>query len=277
MKYNINHKHKVVFFWAPKSGVMSLIRLMSYLKLSNNFTAGQLAAMSNKALYKMYKNDVFEPWNEKVDYKPFKKIFFGRNPYHRIISCYIDKYVNPNSKTPSHVPDCKSYLGFIQILNETGLSKEKMTNKVDFGHFCSVTNDIGWQLYTKLGNPDFDMFSLLPATGLPEGNLTHDFRNIKSLFEILGISTDYSSVKELYENHTYSYDTWLQQDPHSLLKVEGLAELGKEELWEFMKSKKSRTISYASFYTHEITKLFHKIYHTEIKFYADRNYTFVPD
>lgn len=276
MKYNINHQQKVIFFWAPKSGVVSLIKLMTYLKFGDRFPGSRLSTISNKLLFATYRKEVFEPWDAKVDYTTYKKVFFGRNPFHRIISCYIDKYVNPISSTPADVPNCSSYIDFLNMLCETGLRKEAMAGRVDFGHFCSVKDDLGWQIYCRAGSPDFDFISLLPDTGLPEGELIHDYRNIRILFELLGVKDKYQSVSGLYENRSFSYDTWLQHEPASLLINDELTEMSREQLWEFLKTKNARTISYESFYPAETATLFRNIYHEEFAFYTERNHTFVP-
>jgi hypothetical protein len=247
---------------------------MTYLKFPDRFPVDQLATMPNRVLYQTYRKAVFEPLDESRDYTGFRKIFFGRNPYHRIISCYIDKYVEPFTSTPKDVPDCNSYIEFMRLLHKTGLAKEGMRGKVDFGHFCSVEDDFGWDIYRQLGCPDFDLISLLPATALPEMTLTHHFENIQTVFELLGIKDQYQNVQPLYENNRFSYDTWLKNSSDSVKTLDHLASLSKEQLWQIVKSEGSKTISYASFYPPDIADLFQEIYRKEFNFYAKRGYTF---
>ncbi len=259
---------------------MSLIRLMTYLKNSEEFSADVIAGMSNKELNTNFRSEVFEGVRESVDYTSFKKVFFGRNPYHRIISCYIDKYVNPDSATPNDVPNTDTYSDFVALLNSTGLTKEAMKSKVDFGHFCSVQNDIGWNFYQRLDCPKFDLVSMLPSTGLPEGDLTHKPQNIKKVLALIGKDKHYRNIKQFYEGHSGAHDVWQenikQQKYSNQLDDKSLCAFSREKLWQVMLPEKLREVSYASFYPPEVKAIFDKCYQEEFTFYQALGFKFTP-
>jgi len=161
MKYNINHEHQVIIFWLPKSGVMSLVKWMIHLKLGSVVDGAALAREPIPSVYRIFRNTVLERERPQVDYSSFRKIFFGRNPFHRVVSCYLDKYVCRSSSTPKDNPESANYLQFLERLTATRLRREKMKGVVDFGHFCAATNDIGWDFYLDLGQPKFDFISIV--------------------------------------------------------------------------------------------------------------------
>ena len=274
MKYNINHQYKVIFFWVPKSGVMSLIKLMAYLKLERKGAFDELLQIPSPSLHRLYRESIFESWNDQVDYTSFKIFFYGRNPYHRIISAYIDKYVNPLSITPKAISDCETYAEFMDMLSVTDLKKEQMVRRVNFSHFCSVTDDVGWEIYDRLGQPVFDYISLLPSTGLPEARLTHYTGNIKYLLTLLNLQDKYRSLKNLYDGYLWSDDN-LERDK-SWIEIDG-AYITKEELWKLISSdEQQRNISYASFYPPALEEKFRLLYEDELNFYSKIGHEFHP-
>ena len=85
-----------------------------------------------------------------------KKVIFVRNPFHRIVSCFLDKYVDSMSVSTKDILECNTFYEFVKILNSTGLVK-KNAGKSRLYSFCKLTQWRGWDFYCKLGKPKFDM------------------------------------------------------------------------------------------------------------------------
>lgn len=255
---------------------MSLIKLMTHIKLQSLIDQKIVARWPNKYLYSNYRKNVFESRKKDVNYQLYKKIFFGRNPYHRIISAYLDKYISASSVTPKDNPMCRNFQQFLEVLLSTGLSRENMKGIVDYDHFCQVTDDVGWDFYEDLGKPDFDYVSILPETGLPESSLTHHCKSIMNVYKILGIEDEYASVRNHYENHRYFYDTWMNDEEKISIYVDGIHLYSPAQPRKFQIPQMSRSIQYSNFYTDEICNIFGKLYSKELDFYEKLRLKFSP-
>ena len=88
MLFNIIHKRKVIFFYMPKCGVTSNIEMIMHLQ------NGKVPIFNHvEEKHRYYHSNCIEKPRERVDYSKYHKFLCIRNPYHRIISCFFDKYV----------------------------------------------------------------------------------------------------------------------------------------------------------------------------------------
>lgn len=152
-----------------------------------------------------------------------------------------------------------------------------MRGIVNFGHFCSARNDLGWNFYRKLGEPQFDFISLLPETALPEIRLTHHYTNIQKIHELLGLEESYDQVRLHYEEHAYSHDTRrITEASQKSEDIKDIHLLSNDSMQRYMQPEWDRKITYASFYPLEVEELFRDLYHEEFEFYRGFNLNFQP-
>lgn len=119
MHFLINNNKKVIFGWSAKCGcthVKSLFNYLSGIKTKNNVhgphTRKNLNEISNMGEYTI--------------------ILFIRNPYHRIISGFLEKYGNSEFKIKSIENKNLTFSNFVNILCDT-------PQKIDLLHFTPQT------------------------------------------------------------------------------------------------------------------------------------------
>lgn len=271
MKYNINHERRVIIFWLPKSGVISLVKWMIHLKGGVEVNAGTLAEQPPPEIYRYFHSSIREMIRPDVDYAGYTKLFFGRNPYHRILSCYMDKYVCQTSVTPKDQPSSRCYHDFLAEMADHGLTQQGLRGVADFGHFCHAKSDIGWQFYEDLGRPRFDYISILPETGIPEGHLTHHYENIKEMCDMIGVGELYDEVRVHFEGHDFSHDLSHSDSP---TMVDGLSRMSVDDLQQYMKPSWVRRLDYKSFYDLDTQAIFDDLYSPEFDFYRENGHSF---
>ena len=91
MNYSIDHKNKVVYFWAAKVGVTNVIETIMHIKSGKIIQNGGKDEITHDIFWSRHHEGDWRGAN----YSDFKKVFFGRNPYHRIVSSFFDKIICP--------------------------------------------------------------------------------------------------------------------------------------------------------------------------------------
>jgi hypothetical protein len=267
MNYHILKIKKGIIFWNPKSGVTSILEMIMHLTDGRDHSNPN----ADEKTHKTYWNNFRVTDDVSADsIGEYKKIFFARNTYHRVASCFLDKYVDGNSPSTEDIPDCDNFYEFVKILKSTDLKRDKMKGVVDFEHFSKLTDWRGWEFYCELGRPKFDLVITTPTTALPEGKIVHNYENIKSVYDLLGCSKEYESIKHLYEKDYYSYDVWKVFKPKIDFAKKNFAKTSIGELKGYHGFiGRDRTIPYANFYTPELIDIISELYTEELDFYRN--------
>lgn len=138
MQFIILHKKKLIIFWSPKCGCTTLKTILSfYLNIHDSDKYEHIH--KNKELRELInvKND-----NLKI-YQDYDIVMLIRNPYTRLVSGFLNKYINSKYINPDN---CDSFFDFCYILS-------KYPYKINQHHFEKQTTDEGWQFYLELGKP----------------------------------------------------------------------------------------------------------------------------
>lgn len=260
MKYNIIHDKKIVFFWLPKSGTLSLIRLMILLKFGDSVNPSELHNSNSKELFKIYLL-CKEEERPGYYYGDFDVVFFGRNPFHRILSAYLDKYVNERSITPKINPGNLSYEELICRLKHTKMGRSALSHFIDFETFCPASADEGYDFYEKIGRPTFSYISQLMEYGFPEGALHH---SLESMLEILKITRQ----GQLLDAAKILSASMVNKEHEQFLCTD-IAQLPRDQVRELIRDRGLRSIDARSFYPKLVQDTFVEAYEKEFKFYED--------
>lgn len=130
----ILEKKKLIIFWSPKCGCTTLKTILShYFNLDNKINV-------HKSKFLNFKTNNQSSYKKDVKYDI---LFLIRNPYDRLVSGFVDKYVTGKLKNPKN---CNNFEDFVNILLNT-------PNKIEYGHFTKQTSNKGWEFYKKLGKP----------------------------------------------------------------------------------------------------------------------------
>ena len=226
MHFYDNSKKKLLMLWSPKCGCSSLKDILHrYYKIE------YIDNPHGTSLDKKLKNKILAE-----NYDNHKIILLYRNPYHRLVSGFINKYVQKNNKKPlENPPDCDCFLDFVNILYHN-------PELIETHHFSPQTSNIGYDFFLSL-NKKIDIFIDTP--------------NVNYIADIL-------SVKHTHKNGSYcnnkSIDIYTGNIPEYLL--------------DYNTIKNHQFYDYSKFYNNDIKQLVDKIYKTDLVFFKNNNILF---
>ena len=146
----------------------------------NEVISSEFNRRQDELIHFAYGKHYESPTSKVRNYSNYKIIFFGRNPYHRILSLFLDKYACSKSPTPKPIPPAETYHQFIKHLWQVGVNDPRHIEGICSKEFCFIKDET-FHLYTKCRNNPISEILLLPPTAVPEGRLVHDFRDIKRI------------------------------------------------------------------------------------------------
>lgn len=262
MKYHIDHNNKSIYFWSAKIGVTSAIECIIHLQSGDLVFNEGKDEQTHNIFWSKYKSKS----KNGVDYSSFKKVFFGRNPYHRIVSSFFDKVICPYSPGMKNMPKVNNFHEFIRLIYDCGMNEEKLCNFLDYHQFCDLCELDGWDFYCKLNKPKFDLILFTPETGLPENKIIQDYESIKSLYKILN-----------KENEFKNFNFRIKDNPY---KFSNEPDLYKKNINDIIKYTWKNTEAkiryrYMDFYNDEIIKMFNEIYKNEFDFYKTLGFDYM--
>ena len=117
MKFLINENKKIILGWSPKCGCTNLKLLHWYL---NN----EIEIIDNKLIHDgNRKNGLSVHNDDHISYIPqnksdFHLVMVVRNPYKRIVSCFLDKFRNNDYFTKLFYMNCNKKLTFNNFTSE---------------------------------------------------------------------------------------------------------------------------------------------------------------
>jgi len=269
MNYTIDHSNQAIYFWSAKIGVTSALETIMHIKTGDIIQNGNQDEKTHEIFWKHH----VEYSRKKQDYTNFKKIFFGRNPYHRIVSSFFDKVVCPISPGMDMMPQVNNYHDFVSLLHSCGMDKDKLSKHVDYNQFCDLCNFRGWDFYCELGKPQFDVMCITPETGVTEAKIILNHMHIKKIYTVLNKQHLFEQSKILHADHDEAPHNWYKKHPYMFADIEDLhlksIDYLREYFWEHMNTP--RTLRYMDFYNQHMLKMFNETYQDEFKFYNNLN------
>jgi len=241
MQFIIIHDKKLIFFWSPKCGCTTLKSiLVIYFNIENTIKYKHVHCNEELGI-KINKRN-----KNKIDiYKNYDIVMLIRNPYKRLVSGFLNKYVSTEVLPPvfQHIPlkttsNCNCFYDFCHVLS-------KNPKKIDKHHFEKQTTGEGWQFYNELQRPDIKYIL--------------DTSKVNDIIKILGLNID-----ERKENYNPAATTTQEND--------------KKELWsqDYNTLRNLSNINHSNFYNDDIKKLVYNIYKDDFIFLnntLNMNYT----
>ena len=175
MHFIILKEYKLILFWSSKTGSTTIKTiLLEHLNLdnkknihNNEFLNKKIDNPKDLDNYKLYNN--------------YTKCLIYRNPYHRLVSSFLNKYVGKIYKNPDN---CNNFSDFVNLLyndflefkNKKNINYNKTNNVFDNNHFRQQASGSGWKLYIKLGKPKFDFI--------------YDTKNVNSICKLINLNKE---------------------------------------------------------------------------------------
>ncbi len=165
MYFLVSHKYRYLMGWSAKCGCSSVKRW--YLD-----THGIKIVSLDKPVYEAigYGDTEYThvDWKSPEKYREYKKYVTVRNPFSRLVSGFIDKYVL-NKQFPNY--GWQTFNGFLDALE-----RDKYFNEVEKHHFCPQFSE-AFTLFDKAGftfdnvlqleNLEFDLHKISANRGIP--------------------------------------------------------------------------------------------------------------
>ena len=232
MQYYILDEKKLIIFWSPKCGCSTMKHILAtYLKLdsykiSTNTHWNAMDIHKNKDLLsKSNKRDI-----KKIDiYKTYDIVMLVRNPYERLVSGFLNKYVPEHGEK---ILNCDSFHDFCHLISKD----RKILSKDILHHIDNQTSGLGWEFYNELQKPSVK-YAL-------------DTSNVNDIAKILGMNIQDKHFN--YNKKKYVKDIKTNQNLGSL---------------KYDKLKNISSINYSNFYNHDIEKLVYNIYKDDFIFF----------
>ena len=265
MNYAIDHKNKVIYFWVTKIGVTNVFEVIAHIKTEEIIQRPGQDEKVHQTFWKQYAENA----RENEDYSDYKKILFGRNPYHRIVSNFFDKVVCPNSPDMNIMPKVDNFYEFISLIHSCGMDQDKLSKHVDYIQFCHLNDFRGWKFYCEIGQPKFDVICITPETGLIEGKIILDYMQIEQIYNILGKEHLFEQSKILHKHNNYGAWNWYKKYPLVYVNEPDLHIKKISELQKYFWTDRNtpRTLRYMDFYNREMLEMFNRLYIKEFQFY----------
>jgi len=138
MQFIILDNKKLIIFWSPKCGCSTLKTILANF-FNIDYTKDKHIHCNKELKNKINKMDI-----NKIDvYKNYDIVILIRNPYERLVSGFLDKYVRKEIKNLSN---CTCFADFSKILANN-------PKKIDRHHFEKQTTGDGWIFYNELERP----------------------------------------------------------------------------------------------------------------------------
>lgn len=231
MRFIILHDKNLIVFWSPKCGCSTLKTILAiYFNIED--TKYKNIHKNIELQKKINKKD-----KNKIElYKNFDIIMLIRNPYERLVSGFINKYVNKKYKNPT---DCNCFYDFCRIL-------QRDPKKINRHHFEKQTTDEGWTFFNELQKPNIKYIL--------------DTSKVNEISQILGLNIP--EIKKNYCKEKIEKDQEIKKTNLWYLDYNSLRNLDK--------------INYSDFYNDDIKKLVYNIYEDDFIFFNNNlnmNYT----
>ena len=244
-------KNKKIYFWSYKSGCTFIRQIFYNYYLKLNYKKSFIQIISLIKRYNSIDN------NKLLTYK---KIYVCRNPYSRIVSCFIDKYINGHFTNWFNIN--------IKITNLINWFQNKKHIKYNFKDFIDL-------VYDKIVLSKFNLLEYYHIAPQFSVNYNNDFTfdkiyKLENLNESNFLEDEFGITNNIANNSEH-YSNCNNTDYY----IENAFELNYNELLYLKQQKKIP--NYKCFYNEEIIKKVEKIYQNDINILLkfNINYSFI--
>ena len=268
-------QQKILVFWGQKCGATCIKEVLMHIESDGTFfDNGGSDHITHQIYHKFYEK---QPNYECLEfYKDYEIIFFGRNPYHRIISLYLDKYVATNSPSPKIKQNTNTFEEFINHMYDLGFSSERSEAEIFDGFYPITGGAVHWffeQLSTqRIGINHF----ILPNFWLPDGKLVHDIKNLQKLYNLANKQYLFDQISNrLTEGWTHKINC-LNSDIKAFnnFNFTNPTLLGQLPIVELRNILKTIKVDAMNFFTPNLISKFKSLYRMEFLFYSNREIEF---
>lgn len=137
MHFWVINEHKTIIFFSSKCGSTTIY---TYMKLYYNDKS--IKIYSNPLI--LNKRDNIKDFKNYKMYKGYNLILIGRNPYHKLVSGFLDKYVGGIYKNPNY---CNNFEDFVNLLTK---NKNTIPKDINKSHFKPQTKGKGFDLFNLI-------------------------------------------------------------------------------------------------------------------------------
>ena len=268
-------QQKILVFWGQKCGATCIKEILMHIESDGTFFDN---GGSDHLTHQIYEKFYERPPNYECleCYKDYSIVFFGRNPYHRIISLYLDKYVATNSPSPKIKQNINTFKEFIDHMYTLGFSSERSEAEI-FDGFYPITGDNTHWFFEQLNKQKLSVdYFILPNFCLPDGKLIHDNKNLQKLYNLANKQDLFDQISiRLTEGWTHKINCFKLDINafHDFTSTNSkmLCELTINELRQILKTIK---VDAANFFTPELIDKFNSLYRMEFLFYSKHGIDF---
>lgn len=225
MHFWVINENKTIIFFSSKCGSTTIYK---YMKLYYN--------NKSKKIYKnpliLNKRDNIEDFKNYQKYKGYNLIIIGRNPYHKLVSGFLDKYVGEIYENPKN---CNNFEDFINHLTK---NKDVIPKDINKSHFKPQTTGKGFDLFNLIK----DNNNILKLD-IKDINIVGNYINLKGK-TLVGRKRSVKK-KEIYKDKLWTLD---------------------------YKELKNRKLNYNKFYNDNLKKKVYNYYKKDFEFFKILNY-----
>ena len=245
----------LIVLWGQKCGATHLKEILMHIESGSYYNNRGNDHVTHSIYHRYYKS----PLEDNLDqYTNDEVLLFGRNPYYRILSLYVDKYVMTNSPTPD-IGDCiQTFNEFIRGLANTGFDSKESHRSI-FSGFFPLTKSQYFNFYSSHCHIKP---ILLDENIIPDAKLTHNVDAIKLLYDLSGRSDKYSEVQRLFEKQ------WSEKQNKKTEKCDLYTNLEHAPLNELREILKTHRLNCESFFSPTLKEQFELLYQEEFILYS---------
>lgn len=262
------HEHKeskTLIFWGQKCGATCLKEVILHIETESFFDNGGRDHITHNIYEKFYKQQ--PNFNDSEKYTDYTVLFFGRNPYERIVSLFLDKYVAVDSPTPETNEGACDFKTFINFLCTQTFTAHDSSKRI-FSGFFPITSTKAFELFQTLTKANYSSAKIIMLDQflLPDGKLLYNSEKLANIYMATNNMRLYDQIKHKLESNWTS-----KQERFNILKqkksFQMFEDLSEAPIQELRALLKNHIISTESFFSKEVKTQFTNLYQKEINFF----------
>jgi len=261
MKCHKLTQSNVLVFWGQKCGATQLKEILMHIESGSFYNNLGKDHITHNIYEQYYKSIPTRDFKHCIN---FNSILFGRNPYYRIPSLYIDKYVMVNSPTPDKGENTQTFKEFILQLIKIGFNNKESKLRI-FSGFFPITKSPYYELFDYCSK-----IIILEENLLPDAKLTHNPESIKFLYDISNNNDAFSEIRCIVEQQWNQK----QQRQHEKANCKIHTNIENASLPELRRILENQSVTCENFFSPTLKEQFNLLYRDEFDLYSKRGISF---